>query len=430
MFAKKYLLQALLILIALLSLLYSLIYFKVYKPLDNRYSSFKTIPILDRAKISPGYTLITPYNRFTQIGPDWQGKIYLLDLLGNPVHTWTTKHQALYAKFEPDGKLIVLLEKPSYIQGIPGGGNTGIIEELDWNSNITWEYSNDLLHHDVTLLENGNIVAPIWEKTPPEIAQKIQGGVAGTEMGGTIYSDAIVEINRKGDIVWTWHSYDHLDPNIDLLGPLMPRNAWTYTNGIQYLEKNPIDGTEGYLISMRQTSYIMIIRKSDGQIIWRSPKDMLNTQHDPTLLKNGNILVYDNGLDRVPNPFPIYGSRVVEIDPKLNKIVWQFDGGESAVDKVSIFSPIVGGAQRLDNGNTLITDGPKGHIFEVTPEKQVVWDLINPYQTKMTGKFPNNFVFKSRRYAQNEINWPETLPSPLNEFNLSIYKTLSKIYPK
>lgn len=431
MSGKKFLkiLQIVLILVGILSVIYFSFYFLIFRSLNTRFSSFGTSPILDRGKVSLGYTLITPYNRFTKIGPEFEGKIYLLDLLGRVVHTWKTKHQALYSILKPNGNLLVVLEQPSYIQDIPGGGNTGIIEELDWNSNVIWEYQNDLLHHDIVPLKYGNLVVALWEKTPPEIAQKIKGGVFGTEINGIIWSDEIVELNPKKEIVWTWHSYDHLDPEKDSLGPLMPRSAWTYTNGIFYMDKNPIDGQEGYLLSMRQTSTVFIIRKSDGQIIWRSPQGMLNTQHDPTLLPNGNILVFDNGLYRLPNPFPILGSRVVEIDPKQNKIVWQFDGGESAVDKVKIFSPIVGGAQRLENGNTLITDGTRGHIFEVTKDNEVVWDFINPYTTKITGHFPNNFLFKTRMYREDEINWPEKIDPPINDLMFTLYQGLSRIYP-
>lgn len=422
-------LQIGLILVAILSIIYVLVYFLIYKGLNTRFSSFGTSPILDRGKVSLGYTLITPYNRFTKIGPQFDGKIYLLDLLGRPVHTWKTNQQALYAALKPNGNLVVVVEQPKYIEGIPPGGNTGTIAELDWNSKVVWEYKNDLLHHDIMPLKSGNVVVSLWEKTPPEVAQKIKGGVAGTELKGVIWSDNLVELNSKGEIVWNWHSFKHLDPEQDVIGQLLPRLSWTHTNGIYYMDKNPIDGEEGYLISMRSISKVMIIRKRDGQIIWRSKEGLLDTQHDPTLLPNGNILVFDNGYYRAPQPFSVFGSRVVEIDPKENKIIWQFDGGKGVIDKIKFFAPIVGGAQRLPNGNTLVTDGVRGHIFEVTYDGKLVWDFINPYQTEMTGLFPNNFLFKARRYSQDEINWPERIDPPISDLWFTIYQRLSRIYP-
>ena len=37
-----------------------------------------------------------------------------------------------------------------------------------------------------------------------------------------------------------------------------------------------------------------------------------------------------------------------------------------------------GAAQRLPNGNTLITESERGRVFEVTPQKEIVWEFWNP----------------------------------------------------
>lgn len=414
--------------IGALVLLYILGYIIFVKPFDTTYSSFHQSPIIALSKISPGYTLIAPYNRVVNANSQFKGKVYLLDLSGNPVHTWTTKKQPFYSQLRKNGNLLVVMEAPTYSHPFPPGGNTGTISELDWNSKVVWEYKNEAMHHDFIDLPNGNILISLWEKTPPEIANQIKGGTPNTTLNGDVFSDNLVELDRKGKVVWSWHSYQHLDPQLDILGNEMPQFAWTYTNGLSYTPHNPIDNTEAFIVSMRSLNEVMIVRKIDGEIIWRSPQNMLNTQHDPTLLTNGNILVFDNGFAREPNPFPSYGSRVVEINPKTNKIVWQFDGGNGVIDKVRFFAPIVGGAQRLTNGNTLITDGPKGHIFEVTKAKKVVWDLISPYTTEMTGAFPNNFLFKTRRYAESDINWPVKLPAPINSTSFTWYSTLRPLY--
>ena len=51
-----------------------------------------------------------------------------------------------------------------------------------------------------------------------------------------------------------------------------------------------------------------------------------------------------------------------------------------AKDTISFFAPFVSGGQRMKNGNTFITEGPKGRIFEVTPEGEIVWEYLNPYR--------------------------------------------------
>lgn len=426
----KHLFQALFYISMGLGTLYVLVYFLFYKPFNKQYSIFNSLPVINKEKMSHGYTLISPYNRMIDESRA-KGKIYLLDMMGNTMHTWTTKRQAFYSVLQTNGKLLSIMEQAKYSQFFPPGGNTGEIQELDWNSKVVWKYKNEAMHHDVAQLPNGNLAFALWVKTPPEIAAQVQGGVAGTEMqGGLIWSDQIVEINRKGEVVWSWNSYEHLDPEIDVIVPLLPRYGWTYTNGMKYLDKNPIDGTPGYLLSMRSTSTVYIVRKSDGEILWRSPKNLLSLQHDPTALSNGNILVFDNGFERVPTPFPIYGSRVVEINPKTNKVVWEWSAGKNPIDMTKFFAAIVGGAQRLENGNTLITDGTRGHIFEVTPKGEVVWDIVSPYYTEKTGAFPNNFLFKSRRYAEDEIKWPQKIAPAFNNSSFTLYQNLGRIYPR
>ena len=41
----------------------------------------------------------------------------------------------------------------------------------------------------------------------------------------------------------------------------------------------------------------------------------------------------------------------------------------------------ISGAQRLPNGNTLITEGVKGNLFEVTSAGEIVWRYVNPVTT-------------------------------------------------
>ncbi len=71
------------------------------------------------------------------------------------------------------------------------------------------------------------------------------------------------------------------------------------------------------------------------------------------------------------------GHKVVEFDPD-GKIVWQIE--ENELPGVPL--RFVAGLQRLPNGNTVVCNwGGHGHIgqqplvFEVTPEKQVVWKV-------------------------------------------------------
>ena len=59
----------------------------------------------------------------------------------------------------------------------------------------------------------------------------------------------------------------------------------------------------------------------------------------------------------------------------------------------------MGGAQRLPGGNTLICEGNKGCIFEVTPDGDIVRELISPHFVQSEQFGWHNWLFRARRYA-------------------------------
>ena len=51
--------------------------------------------------------------------------------------------------------------------------------------------------------------------------------------------------------------------------------------------------------------------------------------------------------------------------------------------------------QRLPNGNTLITEGSDGRVFEVTPDHEIVWEFISPYKGHV--QLPMNMTYRAYR---------------------------------
>lgn len=111
---------------------------------------------------------------------------------------------------------------------------------------------------------------------------------------------------------------------------------------------------------------------------------MIDGQHKPHMLENGNIFVFDNGTLRGY-------SRVIELNPLTEQIEWEY----TTEPKEDFFSQCIAGAQRLPNGNNLICEGCKGRLFEVTPKKEIVWDFVNPFLAEYSGKF----VYRCLRYS-------------------------------
>ena len=118
----------------------------------------------------------------------------------------------------------------------------------------------------------------------------------------------------------------------------------------------------------------------------------MSGQHDAQMLDNGNVLVFANGVYQSD----LHHSQVLEIDRVTNEVVWRYKAKD---DFTSFFSPHMGGAQRLPSGNTLICEGNKGCLFEVTPTGDIVREFVSPHfvQSETFGRI--NWLFRARWYA-------------------------------
>ena len=166
---------------------------------------------------------------------------------------------------------------------------------------------------------------------------------------------------------------------------------------------------DGNIIS---TSYnlstVFIWDKATKTVKWRfgnknnnPTKHRVSFPHDPTVLANGHILFFENGRyfsadpDGSQNFFPPEFSRVVEVDPLTNDIVWEY----RAENPVEFYSTYISSARRLSNGNTIICEGAMGRFFEVTPDKEVVWEYISPFYTETNSRYGKmNAVFRAMKY--------------------------------
>lgn len=78
-------------------------------------------------------------------------------------------------------------------------------------------------------------------------------------------------------------------------------------------------------------------------------------------------------------------------------------------DASKFYSSYISSAQRLPNGNTLITEGSDGRLIEVTPEHEIVWEFVNPYTDHIFGKFSQNMIYRAYRVP---YEWVPQLQKP------------------
>ena len=278
-----------------------------------------------------------------------------------------------------------------------------------------------------------------------------------------LVDDIIYEVDWEGNIVWEWLCSDHVeemdfleearnamarDPNMrggDTFDAAPEIGDWMHINSMSVLGPNRWydQGDERFhpdniICDGRETNIIFIICKKTGKIVWQIGPNyyekhlrhlgwIIGQHHAHMIPRNlpgeGNILVFDNGGwggYGAPNPASRTGhnhatrdwSRVLEINPQTLQIVWKYTPAEAGfavpLDAYRFYSPFISSAQRLPNGNTLITEGSDGRVFEVTPEHEIVWEYINPYWG--TGALALNMIYRAYRVPYEWVPQLEKLP--------------------
>jgi len=346
--------------------------------------SLKGLIYYDPTKVYNGYTLFTPLGSKETVLVDMQGEI---------IHRWKMPYPpALYGVLLENGNLLYsghIAEGP--LADLEGAG--GELLEVDWNGNVLWSYKDPYMHHSFYRMPNGNTMILRWVQVPKEIAIKLKGGIAGTEKDGIIWSDSLREINPRGKIVWEWFAHEHLDPEKDTICPLCPRTRWAGANSFSVFTDGNI------VVSFAQINALCIINKNNGNIEWRwGYEGELGHQNDVTVLENGNILVFDNGT-HCSISFSQGYSRVLEINPNTNEMVWEYKDNPW----MAFYSAYMSSCQRLPNENTLICEAATGRIFEVTKRGEIVWEFINPFPYSFDPVYGHNRIIpKAFRYAPED----------------------------
>ena len=180
------------------------------------------------------------------------------------------------------------------------------------------------LHHQPHEMPSGNFLALSAHakrvKDWPTSTREPDKHKADREIVG----DMIVEFTPEGEVVWSWDSFDHLDPyriGYDALDAYwhvrgFPGAAdWTHGNGVAYDAND-----DSVLVSLRLQDCILKIDRSSGEIVWilgdhggwpaRLQGKLLTPigkdfrwpwhMHNPRVTSEGTIVLFDNG---------IYGAR-------------------------------------------------------------------------------------------------------------------------
>jgi Arylsulfotransferase (ASST) len=246
------------------------------------------------------------------------------------------------------------------------------IVEVNMQGEVTWEYDlpADVRSYtnpgeDVELLPNGNILVLLprygvyeitkgkqvaWKYLDPKVshdADRLPDGNTLIAFGAfdTMNDMQVKEVNPAGAIVWSWRAKDAFN-KAPYLG--ISDEGWTHTNAVTRL------ANRNTLVSLRNCNFIVEVDPA-GKVVRTIGEGIITEQHDPEVEPDGNILMMDLAL---PNA-------AIEMAPN-GTILWRY----TLLDRNEYPAR---DADRLPNGNILITAADR--ILEVTPDKEVVWQL-------------------------------------------------------
>jgi len=83
-------------------------------------------------------------------------------------------------------------------------------------------------------------------------------------------------------------------------------------------------------------------------------------------------------------------------------VVWSYQADVI----LAFFSFMVSGVERLPNGNTFITEGATGRMFEITPTGETVWEYVSG-MTYESNFGPSPAIFRAHRYPLNDPRFAE-----------------------
>lgn len=386
-----------------------------------------------KASTAPPLPLITEGQIL--YSPMWTTTAYLINSDGSVNHSWSSNYcPGCATVWLGNDEILRTIRVGTGPPGAGGAGGGVQIIQADGTLAWDWRYNTNgrLTHHDAVVLPNGNVLLIAWEtKTRNEA---IAAGRNPSHVSNSgMMPDHVIEVHptgpTSGDVVWEWHVWDHLIQdydsskqnygNVSEHPELVDVNYYTSTEQ-DWMHTNSIDYNEQFdqiLISIHNFDEVWVIDHSTtteeaaghtggiyghgGDLLyrWGNPQvyragtagdKKLFNQHDASWIKPGlpgagHILVFNNGADRPGSHY----STVDEFAPPVNEQgVYYLEPGSAygptnetwiytANPPTSFYAYHISGAQRLASGDTLISNGETGKLFEVTPNGTTVWQ----YQT-------------------------------------------------
>ncbi len=340
----------------------------------------------DRSRACPGLNLYS-----SQV----TSRAFLMDNDGEVLHTWAADLGGPgwhHVEPGPGGDLFVVVENRA-------------LARLDWGSDVRWRLPIRA-HHDVALSPDGKIYVLTRKDTklrdragelPITVDEitvvSLDGRVLEHIPLTGLFPPELTEQRRER--IRDFSRRKAADPS--LKADLLLFDAY-HTNTVEYVDRDLSVGIRrGHLLlSMLLKDMIFVIDPEGPNLVWAWGPGALDWQHQPSILPDGNVMVFDNGAHR-------QSSRILEVVPSTGRVVWQYPGAGQPM----FFTKFRGGAQRLPNGDTLITVSDRGRAFEITPEGRKVWEFYTTELQERDGGLERATLYRMTRFPRSR--WAEFL---------------------
>jgi hypothetical protein len=304
----------------------------------------------DPSRSHPGYNLYT-------VRP--LGRAELVDEKGELINAWSEDGAQFWARslLLDNGDLLVVGAK------LPDR----YVLLLSWDNEVVWRAPLPA-HHDARPTPDGRYVTLTLNKRElPAIDPSIP-----------VRDNAITFFEPGPEVVEEISLHD----TIAAAPEILPFKAvggghavvdLIHANSVRFMTRKELAARDSFyalgnlVVCMRNQDAVAVL-DGERRLVWAWGPDELEGPHDASVLENGHLLIFDNGVRR-------RWSRAVEVDPASGAMVWEY----RAEEPTDFFTAARGAAQRLPNGNTLLTQSNDGRAFEVTPDGEIVWEYFVPH---------------------------------------------------
>jgi hypothetical protein len=325
----------------------------------------------------------------------------LVDMDGEVLHEWARSFEDVWpgrvVPEDAEGKgywrRAHLFENGDVLAIYEGLG----LVKLDARSEILWSYDG-LCHHDLFVTDGGLIY--VLEREA-KLDARFPADRPILEDYVTVLTPDGEPLRRVSLLSALWHS-----PYASLVRRAPAGGDIFHTNTLELLDGRLAAGSPAFrsgnvLVSILMLDAIAVVDLDVGEVVW-AMSGLWRQQHQPTVLDDGRMLVFDNEFDNAAGERV---SRVLEIDPFTQEIHWVYEGGPDR----PFYTSTCGSNQRLPNGNTLLTESDAGRAFEVTRDGAIVWEYVSPYRAGEEDELVATLFEVVRLAPDFPLHWLEDL---------------------